>query len=109
MILLMTSLALAPAFHSQAAAQPSDTVVLIYNGRPMELSALGVTKVFLKDGTIKINCVIVEMHAGWIVYKKDRTLHDLAIDKIKRIESPKEMVSVYFDEKHHPHIKPLDY
>lgn len=50
------------------------------------LSRLVTVRIVLKDGSIKKNCKVIEIHEYWLVYEKDGSLHDLLIEKIKRIE-----------------------
>ena len=67
------------------------------------LSRLIKTRIVLKDGSMKKNCRIKEMHSYWIVYEKDGSLHDQMIDKIQRIEiCDGTMHAVFFDEKNRP-------
>jgi hypothetical protein len=83
-----------------------DSIRIAYQfGGTILLSNLGSTRIFLKDNTIKKHCAIKEINEYWIVYKKDRVLHDLMIDKIKVIELEDEMRVMYFDEKNKPIIK----
>ncbi len=55
---------------------------------------LGKGKIIEKDHSIKKNIILKEIHlqtenkAGWIVYIKEGSLHDLLIENIDRIEFP---------------------
>jgi len=105
-VIIMASLALCitPAF-AQTGSPENDTVLI-----PSErcgtvlLHAIGLTRIYFKDGTIKKNCLIKEIQSQWIVYMKDKTLHDAAIDKIRKIEFPDQLRAIYFDEKNKPFI-----
>ncbi len=69
------------------------------------LSRLENTRIIFKDGNIRKNCKVKEINDYWIVYEKDGSLHDLMIEKIKRIEIGNgTMPAVFFDEKNKPEI-----
>jgi len=80
------------------------TKIIGENGAEITLSRLGYTRIFLKDGSIKKNCVLKEINKYWIVYMKDKALHDMAIDRIKRIEVENDNQVIYFDDNNKPRI-----
>ncbi len=89
-------------------AQASDTVRIEYeNGGSVLLRKLGTTRIYLKDNTIRKNCTIKEIKDYWIVFLKDRSLHDVMIDKVKYIEMEDEVHAVFFDDKNKPVIKTI--
>ena len=51
-----------------------------------DLMALGIGKIFEKDNSIIKNITLNEVKEYWITYIKDKSLHDLAMEKISRIE-----------------------
>ena len=74
------------------------------------LSQLEKTRIVLKDGSIKKNCHIKEINDYWILYLKDGSLHDQAIDKIRRIEiTDGTMRAVFFDENNRPRLDIYSY
>lgn len=77
-------------------AQPA-TSVQTADGSLVSLSSLGYAKIILKDGTAKKNCIIREIYENYIVFQKDRVLHDLQKDKIKRIEVAEGMKAIVFE------------
>ena len=65
----------------------------------------GPVRIVLKDGSVKKDCLLREIHAYWIVYQKNGSLHDQLIEKIQRIEiSAEEAPVLVFDEKNRPVI-----
>ncbi len=69
------------------------------------LSRLKDTRIIFKDGSIRKHCTVKQINAYWIVYEKDGSLHDLEIEKIKRIEiCDGTTQAVFFDEKNKPDI-----
>lgn len=83
----------------QPASAPSNTLVQTTQGNLVSLSSLGYTRIILKDGTAKKDCIIQEINENYIVYKKDRVLHDLQKDRIKRIELKDAYQAIYFEDK----------
>lgn len=83
--------------------------VLNNNDNSMLLSRLGNTRIIFKDGSIRKNCKIKEIHEYWIVYEKEGSLHDQLTENIKRIEiGDKTMQAVFFDENNKPFIKTIN-
>ena len=75
----------------------------IHRNDSLLISKLRKTRIVLKDGTIKKNCHVKEIHDYWIVYEKEESLHDLMIEEIERIEiMDGTMHAVFFDEKKKP-------
>jgi hypothetical protein len=71
----------------------------------MLISRLGNTRIVFKDGSIRKNCKVKEINAYWIIYEKDGSLHDLMIEKIRRIEiCDGTMQAIFFNEKNKPEI-----
>lgn len=69
------------------------------------ISSLINTRIVLKDGSIKKHCKLKEIREYWIVYEKDGSLHDLLIEKIKRIEIDNgTLKAIFFDDKYQPTI-----
>jgi hypothetical protein len=75
------------------------------NGGERLLNTLGYTRIVLKDGSIKKDCLLKEIKANGLVYLKDKVLHDMAIDKIKRIEIEDSGTAIFFDEHNKPLIR----
>jgi hypothetical protein len=70
------------------------------------VSQLEKTRIIFKDGSIRKNCKVKEIHDYWIVYEKEGSLHDLLIEKILRIEiNDGTMRAIYFDERNKPEIR----
>lgn len=65
---------------------------------PVNLSEFGWARIQLKDGTVLLNCLILEVKTNWIVYKKGGTLHDRSIDKIRVILFEERPLKIEFDE-----------
>ncbi len=57
--------------------------------KPEDLKALGVGKIVEKDNSIIKHIKILEIKEYWIVYEKNSSSHDIAMDVIRRIEFPK--------------------
>ena len=53
-----------------------------------DLKALGTGKIFEKDNSILKNIKILEIKEYWIVYEKNSSSHDIAMELIRRIEFP---------------------
>ena len=53
-----------------------------------DLKALGTGKIFEKDNSILKNIKILEIKEYWIVYEKNSSSHDIAMEVIRRIEFP---------------------
>jgi len=51
-----------------------------------DLRALGIGKIVEKDGSIITKINLEEVNDNGIVYKKDESLHDIAIGDIRKIE-----------------------
>lgn len=63
------------------------------------LNRLGVCTIKLKDGTRLIKCAIKEITPLFVSYVKNKTLHDIMIDKIKCIVPENENIVICFDVK----------
>ena len=74
------------------------------NGDSISLISLGYVRIVLKDGSQKIKCVIKEIKPGYIIYLKDKVMHDIMIDKIRMIVTQDESKVIYFDERNKPTI-----
>ena len=53
-----------------------------------DLIALGIGKIIEKDNSIIKNIKILEIKEYWIVYEKNSSSHDIAMEVIRRIEFP---------------------
>ena len=53
-----------------------------------DLKALGTGKIIEKDNSIIKNIKILEIKEYWIVYEKNSSSHDIAMEVIRRIEFP---------------------
>lgn len=65
---------------------------------PVNLTEFGWSRIQLKDGTVLLNCLILEIKSNWVIYKKGGTLHDKAIDRISAIRFEEQPLRVEFDE-----------
>jgi len=65
----------------------------------ISFNKLGVATIYLKDGTLTKNCAIKEIKPLWVVYQKNRTLHDILIEKIDCIVPLDENFVLWFNEK----------
>lgn len=75
-------------------------------GDSIEIQNLGNLRIVEKDGTIKKNTILKEIHSYWIIYEKDGSLHDFLISTIDRIEiGDKKSKAIYFDKKGKATIK----
>ena len=77
-------------------------------GEAVVLNKIGKTRLILKDNTIKKDCILKEIKTNWIVYMKDKVLHDMMIDRIKYIELNDGLTAIYFDKKNNPIIKKIE-
>lgn len=88
--------------HSEAPAQSTASDSLgnsISSSGGIPLNRLGVCTIKLKDGTRLINCAIKEVKSLWVVYVKNRTVHDITIERIKCIVPENETFVIWFDDK----------
>ena len=89
--------------HSETQAQQKDTLNYSLGTQRrsggIALNQLGVCTIKLKDGTRFINCAIKEIKSLWVVYQKDKALHDLTIERIKCIVPENENFVIWFDDK----------
>ena len=69
------------------------------------LNRFGVSTIKLKDGTMLKNCAIKEIKPLWVVYVKNRTIHDIMIDKINYIVTEDNLL-LWFDESGKPMTGP---
>ena len=68
-------------------------------GDSVSIESLGKLRIIEKDGTIKKNVTLKEIHSYWIVYEKDASLHDILISSINRIEiGDKKYKAIYFSK-----------
>lgn len=81
------------------------TMISCESGEKVNINNLGYGRIILKDGTVKKNCILKEINKNWIVYMKDKVLHDMMIDRIKRIEFADKSLAIFFDEKNKPMLK----
>ncbi len=66
----------------------------------IDLSDLGKLRIVERDGSIKKNVVLKEIHSSWIIYEKDGSLHDFMISAIDRIEiGDYKTKAIYFDKR----------
>jgi hypothetical protein len=63
---------------------------------------LGVCIIKMKDGTRLINCAVKEIKPLYVVYIKNRVMHDVMKDKVKCIVPENEPFVIWFDEKNLP-------
>lgn len=66
------------------------------------LNKLGMTTIYLKDGTIYKDCTIRAIHPLYIEYIKNKTLHDFHIERIKCIVPSSEDFVIWFNEEKKP-------
>ena len=57
-------------------------------GNAEDLKKLGIGKIIEKDNSVYKNITLVEVTENGIVYLKGGSMHDMAIESIKRIEFP---------------------
>lgn len=60
---------------------------------------MGVCAIKLKDGTRLINCAIKEIKPLYVVYIKNRVMHDITKERVKCIIPENESFVIWFDEK----------
>ncbi len=63
---------------------------------------LGICTIKMKDGTRLINCAVKEMKPLYVVFVKNRVMHDVMKDKIKCIVPTNENFVLWFDENNVP-------
>ena len=56
--------------------------------RKEDLIKMGIGKIIEKDNSIIKKITLAEIKDYWIIYLKDESLHDKAMESIKRIEFP---------------------
>ena len=78
---------------------------LLANGLNLKWEAMGKTKIYLKDGTIKVRCTIREVRKLFVLYEKDGALHDLLIERIDHLEVPDQKFLIYFNNEKRPIIR----
>lgn len=66
------------------------------------LNKLGMTTIYLKDGSIYKNCTIKAIHSLYVEYIKNKTLHDFHIERIKCIVPINEEFVIWFNEEKKP-------
>jgi hypothetical protein len=92
-------LLVALALCSQTAQKKAQTTIRNTEGVETELALLGKVQIELKDGTIKKDCILREISENGIVYMKDRALHDMQIEKVKKIRLSDGMHVISFDAR----------
>lgn len=60
---------------------------------------MGVCTIKMKDGTRLINCAIKEIKPLYVVFVKNRVMHDIMKEKVKCIVPENENFVIWFDEK----------
>lgn len=75
---------------------------LMIGKHELNLKDLGYTRLILKDGSIKKNCIVTEIGENGIVYIKDKVLHDMLIDRVQKIEFDEGDWYIYFEPSHKP-------
>ncbi|MBP7807886.1 MAG: hypothetical protein KA163_01205 [Bacteroidia bacterium] len=60
---------------------------------------MGVCTIKLKDGTRLINCAIKEIKPLYVVFIKNRVMHDITKERVKCIVPENENFVIWFDEK----------
>jgi hypothetical protein len=83
----------------QSAQRKAQTMIRNTEGIETELASLGKVQIVLRDGTMKKDCIIREISENGVVYMKDRALHDMQIDKIRKIRLADGTHVISFDEK----------
>lgn len=63
---------------------------------------LGVCTIKMKDGTRLINCAVKEIKPLYVVFVKNRVMHDVMKEKVKCIVPENETFVIWFDEKNFP-------
>lgn len=77
-------------------------------GDSISIESLGKLRIIEKDGTIKKNITLKEIHAYWIIYEKDNSLHDFLISSIERIEiGDNKYKAIYFNKNGKALIRPV--
>lgn len=90
------------AFSQKSESTKVKYTTLMIGKNELNLKDLGYTRIVLKDGSIKKNCIITEIGENGIVYIKDRVLHDMLIDRVKKIEFDEGEWFIYFEADHQP-------
>jgi hypothetical protein len=91
--------------NAQCNRDSSATMIDTERGTTVNLKKFGKSTIYLKDGSAKKNCHIIEIKAESIVYLKQKVLHDLLIDKIKRIDSDESNMIIQFTDEKKPLIR----
>ncbi len=63
---------------------------------------MGDCTIKMKDGTRLIHCAIKELKPLYVIYVKNRVMHDIMKDKVKCIVPENEIFVVWFDDKNVP-------
>jgi len=84
---------------SQSSQKKAQTMIRNTEGIETELASLGKVQIVLRDGTMKKDCIIREINENGVVYMKERVLHDIQIEKIRKIRLDDGMRVISFDEK----------
>lgn len=70
----------------------------------MPVYSLGKCTIIRKDGSALLNCVIHEIKTNHVVYIKNKTMHDINLSQVRRIDLNEEPKAIFFD-KHIPTIQ----
>jgi hypothetical protein len=87
---------------SEAFAQKTCSDSLGNSSGGIAYNRLGVCTIKMKDGTRLINCAVKEVKPLYIVFIKNRVMHDVMKDKIKCIVPENETFVIWFDDKNVP-------
>ena len=91
----------------KANAHASDTAYISWmNGAKSPINELGLVNIILKDGRPKKECKIYDLTATLVTYEKEKSLHDLPISNISRMDLLENRnYSLFFDEENKPYVK----
>ncbi len=106
MRLLLCLFFLFPIGLGQGKAQAADSSkALLIGNQLISWQSMGRTKIYLKDGTVKIKCTVREVRSMYVLYEKDGVLHDLQLDRIDHLEIPDQKFLIYFNTEKRPIIR----
>lgn len=63
---------------------------------------MGDCTIKMKDGTRLVHCAIKELKPLYVIFVKNRVMHDVMKDKVKCIVPANENFVIWFDDKHLP-------
>jgi hypothetical protein len=75
----------------------------------LQLNQLGRSSIIHKNGKTLKNCYVTEIRPLFIIYLKNKVLHDLMIEKIRHILSEENNLMLCFDEEKRPILKKQPY